>query len=197
MRLYHVPGSRSTRVLWTLEEIGQPYELTVLGRERLADSDPHRQRHPLGRVPVIELDDGRHLFESGAICLYLADLHPEAQLIPALATTERGLVYQWTVFAMSELEPKFFDWRFAERRGKDEGTARAAFEPVAVAIRDAVTRAEWIAGETFTVADVMCASILAKIADYDLGPDFAPLRAYVERALARPAKLRAEAVVDQ
>ena len=33
MRLYHVPGSRSTRVLWMLEEIGAPYELTVMTRE--------------------------------------------------------------------------------------------------------------------------------------------------------------------
>ena len=186
MRLYHVPGSRSTRVLWTLEEIGQPYELTVLGRERLDETDPHRQRHPLGRVPVIELDDGRYLFESAAISLQLADMHPEAHLIPELGSTERGLVYQWTVFAMSELEPKFFDWRFFERRGKDEATVRAAFEPVAAAVRDAVTHNPWIAGENFTVADVMCASILAKIANYELGQEFAPLRAYVERALARP-----------
>ena len=194
MRLYHAPGSRSTRALWTLEEIGRPYELTVLGRERHDEDGPHRQRHPLGRVPVLELDDGSYLFESAAICLYLADLHPEAELIAALATTARGLVYQWTVFAMSELEPKFFDLRFAERRGKDPVAAAAAFAPVAVAVRDAVVRSKWIAGETFTVADVMCASVLAKIAEYDLGPDFAPLRAYVERALARPAKLRAEAI---
>lgn len=194
MRLYHSPGSRSTRVLWTLEEIGQPYELTVLGRERRDDPGPHRQRHPLGRVPVIELDDGRYLFESGAICLQLADLHAEAHLIPEVGTTERGLVYQWTVFAMAELEPKFYDWRFAEARGKDEATVIATFKPIAAAVQSAVTSNVWIAGETFTVADVMCASILAKIADFDLGPDFAPLRAYVERAHARPAKLRADAV---
>jgi len=192
MRLYHSPGSRSTRSLWTLEEIGQPYELTVIGKERREAE--HRERHPLGRVPVLELDDGRYLFESAAICLQLADLYPEAQLIPELASTERGLVYQWTVFSMSELEPKFYDLRFAERRGKDPADARATFEPIAVALQDAVTGNEWLVGETFTVADIMCASVLARIAEFDLGPDFAPLLSYVERALARPAKLRADAV---
>jgi glutathione S-transferase len=57
VRLYHLPGSRSTRALWTLEEIGAPYELTVMtGEERLGEE--HRRRHPLGRGPVLELDDG-------------------------------------------------------------------------------------------------------------------------------------------
>src|SRR6202035_6002295 len=100
MRLYHVPGSRSTRVLWMLEEIGAPYELTVMARED-RKSAAHISRHPLGRVPVVEFDDGRLLFESAAICIQLADLHPEADLIPPVGSPERGLVYQWSFFAMT------------------------------------------------------------------------------------------------
>jgi len=53
MRLYHMPGSRSTRVLWMLEEIGVPYEITLMtGDER--KTAKHINRHPLGRVPVLE-----------------------------------------------------------------------------------------------------------------------------------------------
>jgi glutathione S-transferase len=77
MRLYHMPGSRSTRVLWMLEEIGVPYEVTLMTREERKTAE-HIVRHPLGRVPVVELDDGSLLFESAAICMQLADLHPEA-----------------------------------------------------------------------------------------------------------------------
>src|SRR6202043_658426 len=107
MRLYHSPGTRGTRVVWTLEEIGEPYELKIVTREDRGSED-HRQRHPLGRVPVIELDDGRAIFESAAICLHLADLHPDAGLIPELGTYERGLTYQWSIFAMAEVEKRVF-----------------------------------------------------------------------------------------
>lgn len=57
MRLYHVPNTRSTRVLWLLEETGAPYDLTLMtGDERRGET--HATRHPLGRVPVIEDDEG-------------------------------------------------------------------------------------------------------------------------------------------
>ncbi|MGI8712963.1 MAG: glutathione S-transferase N-terminal domain-containing protein, partial [Solirubrobacteraceae bacterium] len=98
MRLYHLPGSRSTRALWTLEELGAPYELTIMNPDERR-SPEHLGRHPLGRVPVLELDDGRFIFESAAICLQLGDLYPDAGLLPAVGSTDRALVYQWSVFA--------------------------------------------------------------------------------------------------
>jgi glutathione S-transferase len=67
--------------------------------------EEHLLRHPLGRVPVIE-EEGGFVFESAAIRLHLAELHPEAGLIPAPQSHERALVYQWTFFAMDELEPR-------------------------------------------------------------------------------------------
>jgi len=87
-----------------LEEIGVPYELTVMTRDERKSAE-HISRHPLGRVPVIELDDGRLLFESAAICIQLADLHPEAGLIPPVGSPERGLVYQWSLPEASASTP--------------------------------------------------------------------------------------------
>ncbi|HEY4826547.1 MAG TPA: glutathione S-transferase N-terminal domain-containing protein, partial [Solirubrobacteraceae bacterium] len=108
-RLYYMPRTRSSRVLWLLEEIGAPYELTeIRGAERR--SDEHLGRHPLGRVPALELGDGTTMFESAAICLQLADLNPEAGLIGPVGSPERALVYQWVVFAVSELEGPLFRW---------------------------------------------------------------------------------------
>jgi glutathione S-transferase len=102
-RLYHSAGTRSTRVLWTLEEIGVPYEITVLtGEERRGEQ--HRQRHPLGRVPVLELADGQTLVESGGICLYLTDRYPSVGLAPLPDAPDRPLLYQWVFFTMTELE---------------------------------------------------------------------------------------------
>ena len=107
VRLYYMPRTRSSRALWMLEEIGAPYELTeIAGAERR--SALHRARHPLGRVPALELEDGTVMFESAAICLALGDLHPEAGLTAPLGSSERALIYQWVLFAMTELEGPLF-----------------------------------------------------------------------------------------
>src|ERR1700736_1813045 len=108
-RLYHLPRSRSTRILWTLGELGAPFEVSVMtGADR--KSAAHLARHPLGRVPVIE-DEAGHLFESAAIVLALADRHPDAGLNFPLGTRERELVYQWVLYAMAELEPPIVEAR--------------------------------------------------------------------------------------
>jgi glutathione S-transferase len=193
MRLFHAPGSRSTRVLWTLEEIGRPYDLTTLTRDE-RKGEEHRRRHPLGRVPAFEFDDGQVLFESAAICLQLADLHPEAELIPAVGSAERGRVYQWSVFAIAELEKVAFPWNRARRGNEDETEAAEKFAPVGEAVRGALAAgAPWIAGDEFSVADILIVSILRNTVDLGLLEPGDPLSDYVERALARPAQLRADA----
>jgi glutathione S-transferase len=191
MRLFHVPGSRSTRVLWTLEEIGRPYDLTTLTRDE-RKGEEHRRRHPLGKVPAFEFDDGQVLFESAAICLQLADLNPEAELVPPLGSAERARVYQWTVFAIAELEKVAFPWNRARRSGGDEIEAAEKFAPVGEAVRTALTGPR-IAGDDFTVADILIVSILRNTVELGLLEPGDPVSAYVERGLARPAQLRADA----
>jgi len=92
-----------------LEEIGGPYEpVEIPGAQRR--SEKHLRRHPLGRVPALELSDGTMMFESAAICLQLADLNADAGLIPRVGSAERALVYQWVLFGMTELEGPLFRW---------------------------------------------------------------------------------------
>src|SRR5689334_3383667 len=86
-------AGRPLRVAWTLEELGEPYELEAMTYEQ-GTSEEHRARHPLVRVPVLQEDEG-YVFESAAICLHLADLDPDLRLTAPLATHERALVYQW------------------------------------------------------------------------------------------------------
>ncbi len=104
MRVYHREYTgRPLRVVWTLEELGQSYEFEVMTNEE-GQSEQHLARHPLGRVPVLEDDEG-YVFESAAICMHVADLYPEGAMMPPLGTHERALAYQWSVFAPSEIEP--------------------------------------------------------------------------------------------
>jgi glutathione S-transferase len=191
MRLFHVPGSRSTRVLWTLEEIGRPYDLTTLTWDE-RKGEEHRRRHPLGKVPAFEFDDGQVLFESAAICLQLADLNPEAELVRPLGSAERARVYQWSVFAIAELEKVAFPWNRARRGNEDETETAEKFAPVGEAVRAALT-SPWIAGDDFSVADILIVSILRNTVELGLLEPGDPVSAYVERGLARPAQLRADA----
>jgi len=193
MKLYYLPRSRSTRVLWTLEELGVPYELVVLAPEERFGEE-HRTRHPLGRVPVIEFDDGRFLFESAAICVHLADLHPTAGLMPPVGSAERALAYQWTFFAMTELERRVFDWLFASRRGEDVSEHETGFEPVWMALTVGLGDKQWLTGDSFTVADLLCGTMLANAYQRELLTDDGPLRSFAERTQARPAAQRAQAI---
>lgn len=193
MKLYYVPRSRSTRVLWTLEELGVPYDLVVMAFEdRLGEE--HRARHPLGRVPVIEFDDGRLLFESAAICVHLADLHPDAGLMPPVGSAERALAYQWTFFAMTELEKRVFDWLSASRRGEDVSEHATGFDPLRTALTLGLGDRQWLTGDTFTVADLLCGTMLANAYHRKLLTDVGPLRSFAERTQARPAAQRAQAI---
>jgi glutathione S-transferase len=193
MRLYHLPPSRSTRVLWLLEEIGQPYELTVMkGEDR--KTDEHRRRHPLGRVPVLEDDDG-FLFESAALCLQIADVYPDAQLNWPLATHERGLVYQWTVFAMAELEPAILEAR--RYREDDPARAQAGVEratAAATAVEQALEGHEYLVGDRFSVADLVCGAVLIFARSSGLTDGMPNINDYLDRLEARPARQRATAI---
>src|SRR5436305_13755967 len=117
--------------------------------------EEHQRRHPLGRVPVLEDDEG-FLFESAALCLHLGDLHPDAGLVPPLGTHDRALVYQWACFAPSELEPPLFEaWTQADRDPDRAAAGRERFRTAAAAVAGALDGNEYLVGEGLTVADVL------------------------------------------
>jgi glutathione S-transferase len=191
-----MPRTRSIRALWMLEEIGAPYDLTqVAGAERR--SAEHLRRHPLGRVPALELADGTTMFESAAICLQLADMYPAAGLIPPPGTTERALAYQWVLFAMTELEAPLFRWIRELTEGTTESPARDRFTAAADAIATALDGRDWLLGPKLTVADVMCASVLQGANSRKLLRPWPRLETYVQHTESRPAYARASAISDQ
>ena len=194
MRLYHVPNSSSQRVLWLLEETGAPYELTILGdrASRVADAE-HMARHPMGRVPVLE-DEGEYIFESVAICLHVADRHPEANLIPPLGTIERAKVYQWSVFALTELQASLARARLLQDvDGERHEAAKANLADALAALEKSLDGLEYLVGDSVTVADVLVASVLAAVRRLGLAELPPRVSAYLEAMEARPAKARADA----
>jgi glutathione S-transferase len=192
--LYYVPRTRSTRPRWLLEELGAPYELvrldTAKGETR---TEAHAQRHPLNHVPVLETKDGA-LFESAAIVLQLADVH--GRLIPPVGSYERGLVYQWAFFAMTELEPHcvvFFAEKVHKKTPESELAlkAKGKINEAARALDAHLASREWMLPSGFSVADVIVGGV-AWWANRMGAVENAPnLLAYIQRCEARPAYQRA------
>ncbi|SUI74543.1 Glutathione S-transferase, N-terminal domain [Shewanella putrefaciens] len=82
--LHHLNKSRSKRIIWLLEELGQPYEIKRYQRDSQTFLAPPelKQIHPLGKSPVIEID-GQMIAESGAITEYLIEKYAADTLAPA------------------------------------------------------------------------------------------------------------------
>jgi glutathione S-transferase len=157
-----------------------------------AASETHRARHPLGRVPVIETDEGFQ-FESTAICLQLADTYPEANLIPAPGTLERGEVYTWSIFAMTEVEPYALRaWQAARAGAADEELQKQVADRLA-AVEDRLRGREFVVGDRFTVADIVLGAVLLICRRVEQLPPSEAIDGYLARLEERPAKQRAYA----
>jgi glutathione S-transferase len=123
------------------------------------------------------------MFESAAICLQLADLYPEAGLIPPPGSPDRALAYQWVVFGMTELDAPLYRWIRDLSRGASESPERDRFADAANALESALGEGEWLLGRQFTVADVICASGSTR------GP-WAAAASAVRRSSSRRSSLR-------
>src|SRR5450432_328903 len=195
MRLYHQPRSRSTRVLWLAEEAGAPVDVVVIAREEKS-SDEYRKMHPLGRSPAY-VEDGGPVFESAALILHLADRHPEAGLIATPGSHERALQYQWSFFAMLELEAPLVD--AARQVWKTSGEPDAAiveaaigrFENGVAVVEAALAGRDYLVGNSFSVADIVVCGVLTFARMSELAELPAGIVPYVDRLEARPARQRA------
>jgi glutathione S-transferase len=198
LKLYHSAQSRSTRPRWLLEEIGTPYEVVRLDISKQEHKTPEYMRiHPHGSVPAL-MDGDLALFESAAICAYLADKFPEARMAPAVGTPERGRYYQWMFYAMATLEPPVIEVFMhtvmlpeAERSAQAAEHGRTGFAAVADVLSNALQSKSFILGERFSAADVMIGSTLAWSQFMGLLNGRPVLEQYAQRLSARPAYQRA------
>ncbi|KQO80885.1 glutathione S-transferase family protein [Rhizobium sp. Leaf262] len=153
LTFYTNPMSRGRIIRWMLEETGVPYKTEILGFGTSMKSDAYLQINPMGKVPAI-----RHgatvVTECAAICAYLADAFPEANLAPP--TTDRGLYYRWLFFAAGPLEMAVANkaMGFEITPDKLRMAGCGAFGDVMNTLERAVSENPFVAGESFTAADV-------------------------------------------
>jgi glutathione S-transferase len=194
-RIFYMPRTRSTRVLWALHEIGAPFDATRIAPEQRR-SPEHLARQPLGRVPAFELDDGTVMFESAAILLQLGDLHPDSGLLPAPGSSERALVYQWMLFGMTELEATLYRCMRETPEALVASREFRRFSDAAGVYANALGDNPWILGEQFTLADIVCVGVLGSGDSRGLLEPWPALHEYVARGEARPAHAAAVAFGD-
>ncbi len=105
IKLYYMPGSRAQRVRWMLEELGLDYEMETVDLFKGEGNTPeYLAIHPLGQLPAIRIND-EVMIESGAIVQWLAEIHPDKGLAPAIDKPARRKFDQWMYFAVATLEP--------------------------------------------------------------------------------------------
>lgn len=118
-KLYYYPGNANLAPHMLLEELGVDYELVLVDRNNNAHKSPeYLKLNPAGRIPVL-IDGDLVLFESAAICLHLADRHPQAALAPAVGTIERAHFYKWLMYLTNTLQAELLTWFYPERLASD------------------------------------------------------------------------------
>ena len=189
--LYHCPRTRSSRIIWLLEEIGAPYTIApvtiVRPMEGSGDPDAHNP-HPDKRVPALA-HNGALLAESVAIAIYLPDAFPQAGLAPAMGDPLRGDYLTWMAWYAAEMEPAMFA-KFGEEL--DQPLKRRSYEQVVARLENTLGRQPYVLGETFSAADILVGSALQWART--VFPESPILDAYIERLNARPALQRANAL---
>jgi glutathione S-transferase len=192
MRLYDHPASANCmkcRVLLRLLDI--PFELVTVDLFRRETRTPeHLERNPDGRVPVLELDGGETIPESGAIMLYLADDTP---LLPA-GRLDRARVHQWLFFEQNQIESQLAVARFLIGTGRadkhralvDSLVARGRGSMGSLA-RGLADGRPFLTGDDLTIADVALHAYVHCAGDAGVDPrEYGGVGAWLDRVEAVP-----------
>lgn len=189
--LFHSPNTRSTGVLALLEELGAPYHLHVLNMKANEQRNPeYLAINPMGKVPAIKHGDAL-VTEQVAIFLYLADLHREADLAPALDDPLRGPYLRWMVYYNSCFEPALMDRALKRAPAPPTMSSYGDYDTMLKTLTDQLAKGPYLLGERFTAADVLWGIALAWTTRFELVPELPVIKAYIERINARPAVVRA------
>jgi len=201
MKLYYDPGSCALSPHIVLCEAGLAHEIEKvdLAAGKTESGADFRAIHPLGCVPVLVLDDGQVLTEGGVIVQYLADAAPQNGLIPPAGTMPRYRVLEWLSFVSSELHRRYTPLFDAALSDDYRATVLKRLTHRFDILQKHLSDRAYLTGDTFTVADAYCFTILnwAGYVKVDMGP-WPVLRDYCARVAERPRvqqAMRAEGLI--
>lgn len=197
-KLYWTAGSAAMAPHAVLQELGVRYELIELDLGRGQQNDPaYLKLNPNARVPTLVMEDGRAIYESAAICTYLADRHADKGLAPAIDDPARGPYLQWLHYMSNTLQPAYLRYYYPERHisnaahaGEVADKAREELPVIWSRIDQAISAGPYMLGAAFSACDLYLL-MLSTWQDplpglYDR---FGNVKACVDRLMPRPAVL--------
>jgi len=197
-QLYGMPRTRTTRVVWALEELGAEYRYHLVDLLKGEGQSPeHQKLNPFGKVPVL-VDGELVLTESAAICTYLGDQFPESELVPRTGTVDRAKYDQWCYFVLTELEQPL--WTAAKHRyvyPKEKQVPAILevtpweFGRAAAVLAKSLEGCEYLVGNSFTMADILAAHTLGWARGFKVPHGIPSLDGYEQRLRSRAAYARA------
>ncbi len=204
-QLYYYPSNANLAPHMLLEELGVGHELVLVDRDRNEHKSPaYLKLNPSGRIPVL-VDGELVLHEAAAICLHLADRHPEAGFAPPLGTPERAQFYKWLMYLTNTLQAEILTYYYPERLADDEAGAAAVkrhaeariggmLDLIEATLADnaSAQRGPYLLGAHYTAVDPYLLMLARWTRGFAHPARARPqLGAYLERIVARPAVQRA------
>ena len=196
MKIYHVPGTRSIRVIWLCNELELPLEVETIPRFDAAfkASPEWRAKSPTGKVPVFE-DGPISMYESGAMVQFILEKYASGKLVPAAGTHESAEYLKWSWFAEATLARPLGDI-------SQHTSIKPEAERIPAVVEDAKQRAllcldgidlhmaerEFLVDGGFTAADIMMGySLFLARRNGVLSDQHNHTLRYFERLMARQA----------
>jgi len=195
--LYTNPMSRGRIARWMLEEVGQPYKTEVLDYASSMKGPAYLTINPMGKVPALRHGDAV-VTEAAAICAYLADAFPQAGLAPPPGHRLRAPYYRWLFFTAGPFEAAVSNKAlgFVVPPERERMIGYGNIGQVLKTIEDAVSRDLYLAGDSFTAADLYVGSQIGfglMFGTIEKRPAF---EQYWQRLSSRPACIRAKELDD-
>lgn len=189
--LHHHPFSRAATIIWMLEEVGVPYQLShvdILAGEQKKEKVV--ALNPMGKIPVIE--DGQTVVsEVAAIGVYLADKYSYGTLAPKIDAPARGTYLRWSFFAPSVIEPglmaKMNNWTY-----KSGAAGWGDYDAMIASMEAALANGDYILGKDFSMVDAIFGGTLRYMLRFNMIEKRPRFVEYTDKLSARPAAQKAD-----
>ncbi|MEM8497457.1 MAG: glutathione binding-like protein [Pseudomonadota bacterium] len=192
IRIYHMEGRRSERIVWLLEELNMPYELNYQRGDLRATAMMLRAVNPeMPMFPTVFLNDQK-MVESGAIIDVILNRYAPGKLRPALDSPEYGLHTMWMHYAEGTMAARLFsDYRQWRQNPPTERSRLVDSEATVQFAEDHLQAHDWFGGSQFSAADIMMLFPLEVATGLNLvdGSRFPAVAEWKEKVKARPAYL--------
>ncbi len=191
LTLIHAPRSRSSRIIWLLEELGAEYEIRYVSIRRWDGSGgpDDNNPHPHKQVPAL-LHNGALITESTAVTQYLVELYPQSELGRPPGHPERGAYLSWLAYYAGVIEPSGSTFLSGVAAGNP--ALLKVYEDMCMHVVETLTKQPFLLGNTVSAVDLLLVSALTWMRK--LLPDSPVVDQYVQSMIERPALARARAL---